>query len=126
MKKTKITYYLSTILLSVMVLVAAYLELSGSKEALDTITSLGYPEYLLFILGVAKIAGILGIWQGRVKFLREWAYAGLVIDFAGALSSHLFSYQGPEKYSGSIIAIILVVISYWSFKRLQRDAEINK
>lgn len=125
MKKIKITYYLSTVLLSVMVLVAAYMELSGNSEAVDTITSLGYPEYLLCILGVAKIAGIFGVWQGRVKFLREWAYAGLTIDFVGALSSHLLSYQGPEKYSGAVVAIVLVTISYWSFKQLQRATESN-
>ena len=118
MKTIKITYYTSTVLLTLMMLIAAFMELSMHPEAVSTITSLGYPVYFITIIGVAKLLGILGIWQNKIKFLREWAYAGFLIDFTSALISHLASGQGIDKYAAALVAIALASVSYWSFKKL--------
>ena len=109
---------MSTVLLSLMMLMGAFMELSFNPEAVATITGLGYPMYFIVIIGVAKLLGVIGIWQKWVPFLREWAYAGFFIDFTGALASHLFHGDGPEKYSAAILALILVTLSYWSYRKL--------
>ncbi len=119
MKKTKIVYFGSTVLLSLMMLAAAFMELSFNPEAVATITGLGYPMYFITIIGVAKILGVIGIWQKQVAFLREWAYAGFFIDFIGALASHLAHGDGPEKYGAAVFALVLVTASYWSYRKLQ-------
>jgi len=52
---------------------------------------LGYPPYLLTILGTAKLLGALALLQNRLPTLREWAYAGFTINLLGATASHLFA-----------------------------------
>jgi hypothetical protein len=64
--------------------------LSGSAQIQQTLAHLGYPEYLLTILGVAKLLGALALLQTWAPTLREWAYAGFTIDLLGATASHLF------------------------------------
>jgi len=121
MKKTKIIYYVFTCILSVMLLGGAYTELSGAQQAKDLFTHLGYPLYLLNILGVAKILGVIGIWQKKVTFLREWAYAGIMIDLFGALSSHLMVGDGPEVFGAAVVGIILTLGSYIFLGKLNKN-----
>ena len=54
-----------------------------------TIQGLGYPEYFLTILGVAKLLGLLALLTGASVTLKEWAYAGFTFDALGAVASHL-------------------------------------
>jgi len=56
---------------------------------LDLMTRLGYPDYLLTILGVSKLLGLIVILVPGLLLLKEWAYAGFVFTLAGALASHL-------------------------------------
>ncbi len=121
MKKTKIAYYVVTTLLSLFILMGAFFDVTAAPMAQDSITSLGYPVYVLYIVGWAKILGIIGIWQNKVPFLREWAYAGLMFDVVGALASHLFSGDPASVYSGAIIGIVLVTASYILFGKTRQQ-----
>jgi hypothetical protein len=55
----------------------------------DALLTLGYPIYVLKILGVAKVLGITAIVTGISPTLKEWAYAGFTFDVCGAFASHL-------------------------------------
>ncbi len=50
---------------------------------------LGYPLYFVYIIGICKILGAITILAPRLPRLKEWAYAGLVFNMAGALISWL-------------------------------------
>jgi DoxX-like protein len=67
------------------------LYVSGAPMIRETLTHLGYPGYLLVILGAAKLLGSAALLQTRVPTLREWAYAGFMIDLIGAVASHAFT-----------------------------------
>lgn len=98
MKKTKITYWVVTILFVLAMLqsgITQLIQTEGSKEVMNL---LGYPMYLLTILGVTKILGAVVLLQGKLRTLREWAYAGFTIDFMGA------------SVSGAFIGDMLIVI----------------
>ena len=116
-KKWSIAYYLSTALFSLSMLLGAYFELTGAPSATAILSHLGYPAYLLYILGVAKALGVVGIWQNKVPFLREWAYAGFFIDLIGGFTSHLAVGDGPAQYSGALINLVVLIVSYIAFKR---------
>lgn len=118
MKKIKITYYVSTALLSVLMLGGAYMELSKDQASLDLFAHLGYPVYLLSILGVAKILGVVGIWQNKIAFLKEWAYAGFFIDLTGAFTSHVIVGDGPSVFMVPVFALLVTLTSYWAMKKL--------
>lgn len=63
----------------------------GPQSVAWTLVSLGYPLYLMKILGLAKVLGGVAILTGRSPRLKEWAYAGFAFDFLGATASHLLA-----------------------------------
>jgi uncharacterized membrane protein YphA (DoxX/SURF4 family) len=63
----------------------------GPAEEVASLHQLGYPVYLLKILGVSWILGAIAIVSGRSPKLKEWAYAGFSFVLLGASASHLFS-----------------------------------
>jgi hypothetical protein len=65
--------------------------LEGTVPLRETMARLGYPPYILLILGTAKLVGVVALLQNRWPTLREWAYAGFAIDLIGASASHFFS-----------------------------------
>src|SRR5262249_61474387 len=62
----------------------------GAKAVLDGIRQLGYPDYFLRLLGVAKLLGVAGLFVPRPR-VREWAYAGFTVDLVAAIASHLLT-----------------------------------
>ncbi len=72
-------------------LLSATFYLSGAVQMREAMAHLGYPAYLLVILGTAKLLGVAALLQNRVPMLRDWAYAGFTINLIGATSSHLFA-----------------------------------
>ncbi len=90
MKKIKIAYYTVTILFSLFILIGAIYDVMAGQAAKDIMVHLGYPIYVLHIIGWAKILGVIGIWQPKFPMLREWAYAGLAFDLLA------FNYKTPH------------------------------
>lgn len=50
---------------------------------------LGYPSYLATILGVAKLLAAAALLAPALPRLKEWAYAGIMINMTGAIASHV-------------------------------------
>ncbi len=82
-------YWIATLLFILPQGWAATQYLVGAPRMTQAITQLGYPEYLMAILGVAKLLGIAAIVTGISPTLKEWAYAGFTFDVLGAFASHL-------------------------------------
>jgi len=49
------------------------------------------------ILGVWYVSASLVLLAPRLPRLKEWAYAGLVINYTGAAASHIWNGDGAEK-----------------------------
>ena len=60
------------------------------EEQREAMAELGYPVYLMTILGVAKLLGVLALLLPGTPLLKEWAYAGFTFDLLGASVSHAF------------------------------------
>jgi hypothetical protein len=93
-----------------MMLLSASMYLSGAQAIRDAFVHLGFPAYLLIILGVAKALGAVALVQNRAMTLREWAYAGFTINLIGAIASHLFSGDGIQgaMAPGAFLAVLAV------------------
>jgi uncharacterized membrane protein YphA (DoxX/SURF4 family) len=63
----------------------------GPQSTIHAYQTLGYPLYLMKILGTAKILGAIAILIGRPARIVEWAYAGFAILFLGATASHMLA-----------------------------------
>ena len=73
---------------------------------------LGYPLYLLPIIGVWKLGGGAVILLPRLRRLKEWAYAGAFFDFSGAVASHLFMGDGPRQWAYPAVLVALTLVSW--------------
>ena len=84
------------------------------------IERLGYPSYVLIILGAWKILGALALSIPRFPILKEWAYAGVVFDVTGALASHLAaSYINPGQLV-FLIAMLGITAVSWALRPASR------
>ena len=85
LKTKKILYWIFTLLFVAAMLMSGILELLQTEQSKAVLQKLGYPVYMNIILGVAKVLGALAILQTKWKTIKEWAYAGFLIDFIGFL-----------------------------------------
>ncbi len=112
MKTVKIIYWVSTILFALIMSFTAIPSLMNNKESLEFMTHLGYPLYFVQFISVAKIlGGVTLILPGLTK-AKEWAYAGLFFDLAGALFS-IYAVDGINPGMAFIgFCLLLGVVSY--------------
>ena len=112
MKTTKIIFWISTGLLSLMMLFAglSYFTNTMVKEGF---VHFGFPDYFRVELGVAKILGAIALILPWVPSkIKEFAYAGFAIDFVSAFIAHM-SIGDPLKVAiGSVAALVILVVSY--------------
>ena len=69
---------------------------------------LGYPAYLLTLLGVWTLLGAVAILAPRFPLLKEWAYAGIGFLLTGAVFSHV---AAGDAWYHSMIAVFLLVMT---------------
>lgn len=124
-KRNKIIYWIVTIFLSIGMLAGGtqqMLQIGGYNEI---VTSLGYPLYLLSILGVWKILGVIALLIPKFPLLKEWAYAGFFFAMSGAFISHIVVGQGFAEAVPSLILMTVTVLS-WHFRPADRKINFDK
>ena len=106
-------YWILTVLLGLALLAAGAANLMHAEQQVEVVVkNLGYPEYLLTILGVAKIAAGLVILAPGFPRLKEWAYAGIVIDLVGAAASHALA---GDPISTAIPPLVIMAVALASY-----------
>jgi hypothetical protein len=88
MNKQTIGYWAATGLVALAFAAGGVMYLSAGAETAEALAHLGYPAYLVAILGVWKVLGAAAIVAPRFPRLKEWAYAGMFFDLSGAAVSH--------------------------------------
>ncbi len=73
---------------------------------------LGYPLYIIPLLGVTHILGGVGLLIPNVPRLTEWVYAGLVINLLLAFYSQLNSGGSAWEKFDPILVLAFVFASY--------------
>ena len=118
-KRNKIIYWIATIWLALGMLSTGIVQLLKMKEEAAMMTKLGYPLYLLTMLGIWKILGVIAVLVPRYVLLKEWAYAGFFFAMSGALFSHIASGSPMDEIFPSLLLLILTVVS-WYFRPADR------
>ncbi|WP_417364030.1 DoxX family protein [Galbibacter sp.] len=125
-KTKKITYWVSTIFLSFGMSAGGIqqtLQIGGYNEI---ITELGYPLYLLSILGTWKILGVIAILIPKKPLLKEWAYVGFFFAMSGATISHIAVGQPITDAMPSIILLLVTVTSWYFRPNYRKIIELQK
>jgi uncharacterized membrane protein YphA (DoxX/SURF4 family) len=73
---------------------------------------LGYPLYIIPLIGVTHILGGVGLLIPKMPRLTEWVYAGLTIDLLLAAYSHLSANGNPWHALDPVIVMAFVFASY--------------
>ena len=112
MKTKKITFWILFTLFCLVMIAdgnAGIMQQDEGKKAFD---QLGYPYYVMTIVGAAKILGVIGLLQPNRK-VREWAYAGFCFNFIGASASWALS-GGPASFVAiPLVMLVIMFVIYW-------------
>ena len=118
-KIRKIIYWIFTLWMALGMASTAIVQLLKSKDELANFTNLGYPSYLMTIIGVWKLLGVFAILIPGRLLLKEWAYAGFFFVMSGAVISHLIVGDIISRTFPAVLLFVLVIIS-WYFRPSNR------
>jgi hypothetical protein len=114
-KRNKIIYWIATVWLSLGMVSTGIVQLIRLEEEVANFSRLGYPAYMLTLIGIWKILGVITILVPRLPLLKEWAYAGFFFTMTGAIFSHLAAGNGATELFGPALLVVLTVLS-WYFR----------
>ena len=112
MNNARFLYWIVTGLAAALMVAASIPDRLRNPQAVSIFAHLGYPAYLLPFLGTAKLLGAATLLLPRLGRLKEWAYAGLIFDLAGALYSHVSVGDPSSIWVFPVIGLCLVGGSY--------------
>jgi DoxX-like family len=114
-----ITYWTFTVLLVFELAAGSLWNLLQIEWVRVQLNHLGYPLYITYILGVWKIGGAAVIIAPRFPRLKEWAYAGSLFDFSGAVASHVLAGDGVLTWLAPLVFSMFVIVS-WALRPADR------
>ena len=109
-KRNKIIYWVTTGLLSAMMLMTAGMYIMKYEEIAQAFSGLGFPVYIVYPLATAKALGIVAILTRKSRILKELAYAGFFYTFVLAFSAHINA--GDGEFVPPVVALVLLISSY--------------
>lgn len=114
-----IFYWITTSLIALEMFTGGTWDLLRTAYVRGLMDALGYPEYMLTILGTWKLLGALAVLAPRFPRLKEWAYAGMVFDLTGAAVSHALRHEGESQIAVTLTLALLVLAS-WALRPASR------
>jgi uncharacterized membrane protein YphA (DoxX/SURF4 family) len=125
MKKLNTWYWIATIIFALMMIMDGFGGITQQEAGKEVLKHLGYPMYLLIIVGIAKLLGAASILQNKFVVIKEWAYAGFAINFIGAFASRAFVGDGISLLIPPLIALAIMFIPYILWKKLKSNVKIS-
>ncbi len=110
-KKKPIIYWIATLWLALGMVSTGIVQIIKMEEEVLNFNKLGYPTYLMTLIGIAKIFGVIAILSPKFPILKEWAYAGFTFTMSGAIISHLVVQDELTSLFGPTLLLVLTFIS---------------
>jgi hypothetical protein len=108
-----IAYWGTTGLLCLPMTIGGTMQVIHAQFNVDGMIRLGYPLYVLTMVGLWKLCGVGVLLAPRLLLLKEWAYAGFFFLLTGASISHLASGEGFGRAMPPLIFAGLTAASWW-------------
>ena len=125
MKRTKIIYWILTGLFAFLMVGSAIPDVMSAPVAVAGFKAMGYPVYLIPFLGIAKLLGVIAILVPGYPRIKEWAYAGLVIDLTGATYSIILSGAPASSWAPMALPLLLAAGSYIFYDKKLKTVSLN-
>lgn len=123
MKKLTTWYWIVTIIFALMMIMDGFGGVTQQEAGKEVLKHLGYPMYMLIIVGISKLLGAVSILQNKYAAIKEWAYAGFAINFIGAFASRAFVGDGISLLIPPLVALIMMFIPYILWKKLRANVK---
>jgi uncharacterized membrane protein YphA (DoxX/SURF4 family) len=118
-----IVYWIATLLVAAELAVGGVSDLLRTDQVRNVVEHLGYPAYLLTIMGVWKVPGAVTLLIPGFPRLKEWAYAGAVITYVCAIASHL---TVGDRFAAIVAPTVLLALTLASWGlRLPRSGGVQ-
>lgn len=126
-KSVKITYWVLVILLCLFTTFDAIGGITKQQAGIDVLHHLGYPIYIMPLLGVLKLLGVVALLQTKYVLVKEWVFAGLAFTFIGAFVSHICSHDTVSDTIVPLVFLVYLFVTYWFWNKYEaiRSAVIN-
>ncbi|MDR3694936.1 DoxX family protein [Mucilaginibacter sp.] len=125
MKKINIIYWVSTILIVLLMLWSAIGSFMKNSDAAKMMAQMGYQAYVFHFLAVAKVLGVIAILVPGYPRLKEWAYAGFTFDLLGATYS-LYATNFPvSNWAPMFIFLAILAVSYIYYHKRQTTTGVK-
>lgn len=125
MKLKTIFYWIATALIALETFAGGYIDLTRGRTSVfsgprvtDVLANLGYPAYVLIILGVWKIPGAITLVAPGLLRLKEWAYAGIVFELSAAVAS--YALRGHTQELIPPIILLGLALASWALRPAHR------
>lgn len=122
-KTRKIIFWIATVWLSLGMVSTGIVQIIKMEEEVKMMNNLGYPDYLMTILGIWKILGVIAILLPKLPIVKEWAYAGFFFTMSGAIISHLAIKDELITLFPPLLLLVLTILS-WYFRPPSRKVAI--
>ena len=117
MKATKITYWVTSAVLALMMTFSAYAYFT-QPTVKEGFHHLGFPDYFRIELGIAKLIGAALLLIPVAPRLKEWVYAGFTITFISAIISHIASNDPMQAKVMPGVMLAILAVSYITFHKI--------
>src|SRR5690606_36963411 len=105
-------------LLAALFLMSGTFNVTRQPNVMEPLANLGYPGYLATLLGVCKLlAAVTLVFGSRWPRLKEWAFAGLVLDLGGPVIAHLTAGEPVVRALPAGALLVLTAITYAAQRR---------
>jgi hypothetical protein len=105
-------YWSTTAVIAIQVAAGAYLDLTKNPAFSEIAEHLGYPVYLLSILGVLRLFALPALLAPGFRRIKEWAYAGLFFEYGLALASHIAVGDKASTWLWPFLFIVFLLTSW--------------
>ena len=119
-----IIYWVASVIAALLFAVPGAALVAHVPHFADEMRRLGYPSYFLYLLGVCKVLGAFAILAPGLPRIKEWAYAGMMIDIIGAIVSHVAIGDEATKV---VIPVVIgcVVVTSWALRPPSRTLPMS-
>ncbi|MBT2159824.1 DoxX family protein [Zobellia barbeyronii] len=123
MKTTQLYYRIALSLFSLAIIYAVANSFFNYEAVVTKFAELGYPSYLIFVLGAAQLLGLTTLVFSKSNWIREWAFAGFFLNFVFGIIAHLMIKDGNG--ASAVFCIIALYVTYVQNKRLTEQSKIT-
>lgn len=124
-KRNKIIYWIFTLWMALGWTSFGIIQVLQTPDEVARITKMGFPAYVLVLLGACKLLGVVAVLAPKFPTLKEWAYAGFFFTLVAALYAHITIGDPIADMIPALLLLALTTLSYY-FRPADRKIATSK